>query len=278
MLPGDGLGIVRFDDLVDTLMPVTDVGPVPAGAGRTQAQNIVTTHVPALTLDPRGATSIGGGIQQAKTALDAAPASYSVRAMVVLTDGLENTPPMIASVSGSLTANTFAIGFGQVAAISTAALNAITQGHGGYLVITGPITPDENFALTEYFLKIQAGIQNTAAVLDPRGELVYGVTHKIPFSLTSADMGIDAILLSPAPYYINFRLQAPDGTIITPAEAGVEPAIEFVTTPRVSYYRAALPMLAGDAAGSHDGQWYALLSLGDRAKYADAEFVGTLQN
>jgi hypothetical protein len=278
MQSGDGLGIVRFDDLVDTLMPVTDVGPAPAGAGRTQAHNIVTTHDPALTLDPRGATSIGGGIQQAKTALDAAPPSYSVRAMVVLTDGLENTRPMIAEVSGSLTANTFAIGFGQAAAISTAALNAITQGHGGYLVITGPITPDENFALTEYFLKIQAGIQNTAAVLDPRGELVYGVTHRIPFALTSADMGIDAIVLSPAPYYIDFRLEAPDGTIITQSEAGVEPAIQFVATPRVSYYRAALPMLAGNAAGSHDGQWYALLSLGDRAKNVDAEFIGKLQN
>ena len=278
MLPGDGLGIVRFDNLVDTLMPVTDVGPAPAGAGRTQAHNIVTTHAPALTLDPRGATSIGGGIQQAKTALDAAPSTYSVRAMVVLTDGLENTPPMISGVSGSLTANTFAIGFGQAAAISTSALNAITQGHGGYLVVTGPITPDENFALTEYFLKIQAGIQNSAAVLDPRGELVFGVTHRIPFALTSADMGVDVIVLSPAPYYIDFRLEAPDGTIITPAEAGVEPAIQFVGTPRVSYYRAALPMLAGNAAGSHDGQWHALLSLGDRAKNVDRQFVGQLQN
>ena len=278
MLPGDGLGIVRFDNLVDTLMPVTDVGAAPGGAGRTQAQNIVTTHAPALTLDPRGSTSIGGGIQQAKTALDAAPASYSVRAMVVLTDGLENTPPLIAAVSGSLTANTFAIGFGQAAAISTSALNAITQGHGGYLVVTGPITPDESFALTEYFLKIQAGIQNSAAVLDPRGELVHGVTHKIPFTLTDADMGVDAILLSPAPYYVDFRLEAPDGTIITPADAGAEPAIQFISTPRVSYYRAALPMLAGDSGGSHAGQWYALLSLGDRARQVDAEFMSSLKN
>jgi hypothetical protein len=277
MQQGDGLGIVRFDNLVDTLMAVTDVGPAPSGVGRIQAQNIVASHDPATTLDPRGSTSIGGGIQQAKLALDAASSMYTVRAMVVLTDGLENTPPMIADVSSSLTANTFAIGFGQAASISTAALNAITQGHGGYLVITGPITPDESFALTEYFLKIQAGVNNSTTVLDPRGELIYGVTHRIPFTLTDADMGVDVILLSPAPYYIDFKLQTPDGKIIDPSLAGAEPAIQFISTGRVSYYRASLPMLASDAAGSHAGQWYALLGLSDKARGVDAEFMKELR-
>jgi hypothetical protein len=192
--------------------------------------------------------------------------SYPNRAMVVLTDGLENTPPMIADVTSSLTDHAFAIGFGQAAAISTAALNAITESHGGYLVVTGPITPDETFALTEYFLKIQAGISNSSAVLDPRGELVFGAVHRIPFTLTSADMGVDAVLLSPAPYAINFALQAPDGTIINPARAAGEPAMRFVSTSRVSYYRASLPMLAADAAGSHNGQWHVLLGLSDKAR------------
>jgi hypothetical protein len=266
MQQGDGLGIVRFDNLIDSLMPVTDVGAMPGGAGRTQAQNIFTTHDPATTIDPRGSTCIGGGIVAGKAALDAVVGSYPNRAMIVLTDGLENTPPMIADVTASLTDHTFAIGFGQAAAISTAALNAITQSHGGYLVVTGPITPDETFALTEYFLKIQAGISNSSAVLDPRGELVFGAVHRIPFTMTSADMGIDAVLLSPAPYAINFALEAPDGTIINPARAASEPAIRFVSTSRVSYYRASLPMLATDPAGSHSGQWYVLLGLSEKAR------------
>jgi hypothetical protein len=266
MQQGDGLGIVRFDNLVDTLMPVTDVGAMPGGAGRIQAQNIVTTHDPASTLDPRGSTSIGGGILAGKATLDAVAGTFPNRAMIVLTDGLENTPPMIADVASSLTDHTFAIGFGQAAAISTAALNAITENHGGYLVVTGPITPDETFALTEYFLKIQAGIGNSSAVLDPRGELVFGAVHRIPFTLIKADMGIDAILLSPAPYAIDFALQAPDGTIINPARAAGEPAMRFVSTSRVSYYRASLPMLAAAPAGSHAGQWYVLLRLSDKAR------------
>jgi hypothetical protein len=87
-------------------------------------------------------------------------------------------------------------------------------------------------------------------VLDPRGELVLGAVHRIPFTLTSADMGIDAVLLSPSPYAINFALQAPDGTIINPVRAASEPAMRFVSTSRVSYYRASLPMLADDPSGS----------------------------
>jgi len=278
MQPGDGLGIVRFDNLVDTLMPVTDVGPMPGGAGRTQAQDIATTHDPAKTIDPRGSTSIGGGIQAGKTALDAAALMYpSNRAMIVLTDGLENTPPMIKDAAASLNNHTFAVGFGQAAAISTAALNQITQNQGGYLVVTGPIKQEENFALTEYFLKIQAGVTNSSAVLDPRGELIFGTTHRIPFQLTTADHGVDVVLLSPAPYYIDFRLETPDGKIINPAVAAAEPAIQFFTTPRVSYYRASLPMLAGDRQGSHKGVWHVLLGLSDRAKDGDRQLIASLR-
>jgi hypothetical protein len=276
MQPGDGLGIVRFDNLVDSLMPVTDVGAMPAGAGRVQAYDIITSVDPAKTLDPRGSTSIGGGIQAGKAALDAAAATYPNRAMIVLTDGLENTPPMISDVGASLNNRTYAIGFGQAAAISTSALNQITQNQGGYLIITGPITQDETFALTEYFLKIQAGVTNSSAVLDPRGELIFGVTHRIPFQLTSADHGVDIVLLSPAPYYINFRLQAPDGRIIDPGIAAAEPAIAFFSTPRVSYYRASLPMLAADREGSHKGVWNVLLGLGDRAREGDRQLIASL--
>jgi len=277
MQPGDGLGLVRFDNLVDTLMPVTDVGAMPGGAGRTQAADIFTTHDPAKTIDPRGSTSIGGGIQVGKTVLDAAALTYPAsRALIVLTDGLENTPPMIKDVSASLNNRTFAIGFGQAAAISTAALNQITQNHGGYLVVTGPITQEENFALTEYFLKIQAGVNNSSAVLDPRGELIFGTTHRIPFELTTADHGVDVVLLSPAPYYTNFRLETPDGKIINPTIAATEPAIRFFATPRVSYYRASLPMLAADRAGSHNGIWHVLLGLSDRAKEGDRQLIASL--
>jgi hypothetical protein len=210
-----------------------------------------------------------------KTALDAVAGAYTNRAMIVLTDGLENTQPWISQVTG-LPGHTFAIGFGQAAAISTAALNRITQNNGGYLVVTGPITQEEGFALTEYFLKIQAGVTNSSAVLDPRGELIIGVTHRIPFRLSRADQGVDVVLLSPAPYVVDFRLEAPDGTIIDPSLAAGEPAIEHVLTPRVAYYRASLPMLTAGPEGSHQGVWHVLLGLGEQAKHADRETLASI--
>ena len=52
MKPGDGLGIVRFDDTSQELMPVTDVGPETIGAGRLTALG----HANSNALDPAGAT------------------------------------------------------------------------------------------------------------------------------------------------------------------------------------------------------------------------------
>ncbi len=261
MLPGDALSLVRFDHEVNRLMPVTDVGAVVGGAGRATAHG----HINGTDLDPRGATSIGGGVLEGKTSLDDAQATavppYAVTAMVVLTDGVENTAPMLSSVSGSITSNTFAVGLGIPANISVPALTTLTQGHNGYLLISGPLTQDQTFRLTKYFLQILAGITNANVVLDPHGELTIGAVHRIPFMLTEADYGADVLLLSQIPSLIDFRLEAPDGTIITPAVAS-GPNAHFYPRERLSFYRLALPALPADARGTHGGQWHALLGIG----------------
>ena len=147
MKPGDGLGIVRFDDSAQELMPVTDVGPETIGAGRLTASG----HANSSALDPAGATSIGAGVVQGKTTLDAATSAppYAVKAMLVLTDGVENTAPFLSAVGSSIAANTFAIGLGTPYNISTAALSQLTQAHNGYLLVTGTITPDQSARLSK---------------------------------------------------------------------------------------------------------------------------------
>lgn len=276
MLQGDGIGIVRFDDTAQILMQITDVGPANSGTGRTTAQGIINSP----QLDPAGDTSIGDGVVKGKQILDAAQAlgtpHYDVTAMVVLTDGEENTPPFLADVGSSITANTFAIGLGTPANISTVALNTLTQGHNGYLLITGTMTTDQSTRLEKYFLQILAGITNANVVLDPQGYLVYGSEQSIPFTVTEADIGIDVILLSPAPYYIDFQLQTPDGQRITPTLAASEPTLQFVSTSKVSYYRFSLPALPTDPVGSRQGTWQAILSLSDRSRGINtAEFVSS---
>ena len=163
--------------------------------------------------------------------------------MVVLTDGVENTAPMLSAVGSSITANTFAIGLGLPENISTAALDTLTQGHGGYLLVTGSLTSDSSARLSKYFLQVLAGITNANIVLDPKGILVPGAVHRIPFWVTEAEFGLDVFLLSPAPYWIEFTLETPGGQILTPSGLAGTNA-QFVSANRCHYYRLSLPAFA----------------------------------
>jgi hypothetical protein len=266
MLPGDGIGLVRFDDTVQRLMDVADAGPL----GTTTGGRAVAAGHMGTELNPAGATSIGGGVVEGKATLDAAAAAavvpYDVRAMVVLTDGVENTPPMLSSVASSINANTFAIGLGLPANISVNALNLLTQnsshpGHTGYLLVTGAINNDQRTLLTKYFLQVLAGITNANIVIDPPGELMPGVTHRIPFDLTEADYGLDAFVLTPYPTQILCALEAPDATIIDEGSLG---AAELVVRQGMWLYRVALPAVPAQPDGTHGGRWHVLLRVSKR--------------
>ncbi len=261
MLPGDGLGLVRFDDTAQIVMNIDDV----ATNGGT-----AKTTIDGPQFDPAGNTSIGDGLQKGAQALMAAPGTYAVKAMLVLTDGMENTAPMISSVSGAITPNTFAVGLGKTSNIDVGKLEILTGTHEGYLLVTGSLTTSQQYRLQKYFLQILAGITNANIVLDPGGALVPGSEHRIPFLLTEADYGADVILLAREPRVIDFQLVTPDGNRIDPTVAGIEPNIQFIATPQVGYYRMALPALPADQYGSHGGTWNAILRLG---KQADSELV-----
>lgn len=262
MLPGDGIGLVRFDDTAQRIMDVVDVGPLVTGTGRTDAID----HINGGAFDPAGATSIGAGVLQGRDQLDAAMAMppYSVRAMVVLSDGVENTSPMLSSVTGSINANTFAIGLGLPYNISVDALNTLTQGNQGYLLVTGALTPDQRTRLTKYFLQLLAGITSANVITDPQGVLDPGAEHRIPFQVTEADYGLDAFVLSPAPHLIDYQLETPDGTRISQGSYAGLGTTEAVVRNGVSFYRVALPAVPAQGAGSHGGTWHAVLRLGGR--------------
>jgi len=69
----------------------------------------------------------------------------------------------------------------------------------------------------------------------------------------------DLIVLCPVPQLLDFFLETPDGGIIKPSTPA--PNVKYVLGDQVVFYRVALPALAGDPAGSHGGQWKAILSL-----------------
>ena len=109
---------------------------------------------------------------QGRNVLNAIPlADYTFKALVILTDGLENREQWLADVGGSIDNRTFAIGLGNETQVNTLALKTIANSTGGYLLLTGLLTPstDDFFRLSKYFLQIMAGVTNNNIILDPNG-------------------------------------------------------------------------------------------------------------
>jgi Common central domain of tyrosinase len=251
----DQLALVTFDDQHDVPVPIGDA--LAPGAGGARDQLAATATSPAL--DPRGLTGIGAGIQLGVG--EVAGASADTVALVVVTDGVENVPPFIADVAGSITSRTFAIGIGRPSDVNTAALTAICQGNDGYLLVTGDLAGEELFRLHKYFLQVHAGVTNNQVVTDPAGELTLGATHTLPFTLTGADLDADVAVVCPLPDVIDVVLEAPDGSTID-AASGLA-----TVTPLAGDWLTGLRLSLPVAPGAHAGTWQARLSI-DRGKLA----------
>ncbi|MCA1596254.1 MAG: hypothetical protein LC772_07500, partial [Chloroflexi bacterium] len=208
---------------------------------------------------PQGATSIGNGIALGRTTLTPVNA-YAKKAMIVFTDGLENTSLLIADVMGSLDAQTFAIGLGTAQQVSVGALNAITSQTRGYVLLSGPLSPsiDDTFRLPKYFLQVLAGVSNTSVVTDPNGTIFPGLKVRIPFNLSEADIDTTAILLTDQPG-VNYLIETPAGDVMTPGSAAGLGAAHGVGT-NMSYYRFTLPLALG-AMPAMSGTWHAVLEM-----------------
>lgn len=257
MLPNDELAIVSFDDQIATPITMQQVSGAP-----------VAGVLAGTDLDPRGATWIGGGIQQGAGQL--ALATHTNKSMLVLTDGNENVHPYVSELpADTITNRTYAIGFGLPGDVSDPVLHQITSNTHGDLIITGNISTDEQrFNLTKYFVQVLAGVTNMNVILDPQGSLFVGSKHVIPFSVVGGDVYADVIAICPLPQLLAFALETPDGTVIRPSMAGAEPNVQYLSGQQVLCYRLAMPALAADAAGSHAGQWNAVLALKERGEIA----------
>ena len=175
----------------------------------------------------------------------------------MLTDGIETSRPDRSIIRASPPRPTRSASASRHG-ISTVALDALAQSTGKYLLVTGALTARPAVPAEQVLPADPGRHQQRADRCRPDRQPVFGPTHRIPFDVQSADYGIDAILTSPLVQAIDFRLEAPDGTIVDPgllAGAG-----EFVLPAQVGYYRLPLPF-GGPGKGIHAGRWHALLTL-----------------
>ncbi len=177
----------------------------------------------------------------------------------MFTDGFETASKYIADVAGLINERVFAIGLGTADQVQPTALTALTNGTGGYLLLTGALGADDLFRLSKYYLQILAGVTNQDIVLDPEGAIQPGQKHRISFDLNEADIGLDAILLGETNLPIfRFALETPAGDVITP----VVRRDRYITAQGVSFYRGTLPVPIG--AGAKAGRWHAVLTLDEK--------------
>ncbi len=260
---GNGAGLVRFDHQAyavnDPSFGGIAVTPILSDdefdAGRVQVGLEVSEHA----TNPAGNTSVGAGIELAHDEL-VPVAGYDNRALLVFTDGQENTDPRIADVMGSVTVPTFAVGLGSSLQVDTAALTAIAQGTGGTLLLTDHLASDieSRFRLNKLFLQILAGVTNTEVVVDPSGIIGPGDERRVPFVLAETDIDATVMLLTDRPGAVMY-LETPAGDLLDPG-AIVARGGTTGFRPGLLHYRFTLPLAVG--AGAHAGTWHAVLVVG----------------
>jgi len=256
LLPNnDGIGVVSFDQDPHPVMPVTTAGSLGTGAGRLGALSAISAHM----TNPAGLTAIGDGVDAAHTLLQSL-GGYDRKAIVVFTDGQETAPQYIADVAGLINDRVFAIGLGTVSEVNPVALSQLVANTGGYLLMTDQLGINDIFRLSKYFVQILAGVTNAEIVVDPDGTLGPGTEVKVPFDLAETDYGADAILLSPAPWAIDFAIETPAGIRFDQTGLGGVTGAAFAHGNTMSFYRLSLPLLAG-GADAQRGRWHVVLNV-----------------
>lgn len=250
--PGTHVGLVRFATDASPGAPMTVFGAEgPDPAGRQVIRDAITGHT--LAAGDASYTSIGDGVFAA-TELIADEPGVAFKALVVLTDGHENRPRFLSEIADLIHSRVFAIGLGTPEEIQPIALDTLTNGTGGYMLMTGTLDADDPFRLAKYYLQILTGVTNDQVVLDPDGWLPRGGTHTIPFHLNEADLSIDAILLVPFPNVVRMRLRTPSGAILDEAS----PSVQWTTAHQIGFYRFTLPV-PGAWIADGPGRWEILL-------------------
>ena len=238
---GDRLGLVSFSTtanrpadsalgLADAAKKLELVGPAPFSGGKIGA------------LAPGGMTSIGDGLD---VAIGALPVGTHQRAILLMTDGLQNTPPMISAIEGGLgPIKLVAIGFGAESNLDSALLSRVARAHNGLYT-----RANNGLELKKFFSLAFGNIFEAGALTDPEVLLRKGdqETAKYPFDVCDEER-ITAILgWDDDSQGLALELHTPGGVVVSVSTAGIESARGGTW----EFHRIPLPL-----AGEREGTWH----------------------
>jgi V8-like Glu-specific endopeptidase len=233
-------GLVTFSttaSVAQALAPIATnrdalIGPPPGKTGGLIA---------AIT--PNGMTTIGGGLQAGRQQL-VSSVGPNTPAIVLLTDGLQNTPPMIADVEPQLgTTRLCVIGFGTEGQLNGPLLTSLARDHGGIYT-----RASEGLALKKFFVLCFGNIFQTGIASDPFFVFPAGASSTAPMPLGICDEEQITVVLSwkNASQTLILSVITPSGSTLTQATPGVLSSSGATWV----YFRLALPF-----NGEREGTW-----------------------
>lgn len=201
-------------------------------------------------ITPDAMTTIGGGLRAGRQQLTASP-SANTPAMLLLTDGLQNTPPMIAEVEGTgELGNTrlCIIGFGSEGQLDGPLLTRLARNHGGIYTRAG-----EGLALKKFFVLCFGNIFQTGIAMDPFFVFSAGASSMEPMPLNVCDEESITVVLSwqHSTENLILSLVTPAGNTLTRTSPGVFSSSGDTWV----YFRLALPINA-----EREGTWQVLVT------------------
>lgn len=237
---GNKVGVISFSTTsgVDAaLTAVTDpfkatlVGPPPYTGGVIGA------------IAPNGSTSIGAGLASAQSMLNVPDGTP--KSILLLTDGLQNTPPMIADVEGSLGATSVqAIGYGTPGNLDGNLLTQLAANHSGMYV-----RADSMLRLEKFFAQAFGSIFESGLLQDPEYDLPaeQRAGKPMPFDVCGEETVTVVLGWEAAQADLQLEVTMPNGQVVVAGGDVVEDAgLNW------RFLRIPLPHL-----GERDGTWTA---------------------
>ncbi|MCF1710821.1 VWA domain-containing protein [Tabrizicola sp. J26] len=257
----DRCAVVGFNELPQTHQSMVEAGPNRAALMGALAN-------PPFA--PTGMTNIAGGailgMEQLATAHPANPPQLK-KAMVVLTDGMENrcfqkggSGPWL-SLSGAdaadgmrrpdntpqdsdplaITDKTYAIGIGQPGQISSGVLTAIATATGASYQGAQDLTGKNWFLLEKYFTQIFMETAGLSQISDPFYTISPGDKHPHQFNVLPGDVNAMVVVYDMPGHRLPFHIESPKGEILSGNSLPPGFAVRYRSTPTARFVEFFFP-------------------------------------
>jgi V8-like Glu-specific endopeptidase len=232
-------GLVSFSTTADTPFHIDDVTSTNK---ETLIGNAPFTGGIVGGLMPGGSTTIGGGLEAAR--LEFPVQVSNPRSILLLTDGMQNTPPMITASQPTLPGiDVNIIGYGTEASLDGQLLTDFAWNHNGlYTRAQSPLH------LKKFFSLAFGNIFEAGAAVDPEHFLSRenDTAAPLPFNVCGEENITVVVGWDRDEGRLNVRVISPMGNVVQ----GNSPGVEQSTGRTWTFLRFALPL-----NGERDGLW-----------------------